>query len=118
MTSKKLLDWYLSGGRIPRKIKKKILGYKFSNCKIRRMIKETKPLASIKTMYERREFTPHGAFCPKCGERNYIGTGNRASYPEHWEYFHCIRCRKTVGYIDNSPFIHALECPENYNPIF
>lgn len=118
LMSSKLWEWYRYGGRIPRKTKKKVLGSRISGCKLRRMLKETKALEPINTMYERREFTPHGAFCPNCGERDYVGTGNRASYPEHWEYFHCIRCRKTVGYIDNSPFIHALECTEDYNPVF
>lgn len=114
--TKKLYSWYFYGGRIPRKIKKQELGYRISSCKLRRMLKETKPLEPIVTMYERREFTPHGAFCPNCGEKKYVGCGNRASYPEHWEDFECVRCRKTVGYIDNSPFIHTLECPPHYNP--
>ena len=40
-------------------------------------------------------------------------------YPEHWEFFHCARCGNVVGYIDNSPFIHALECKDDdYNPVF
>lgn len=74
----------------------------------------------IKTMYDRREVKPH-LFCPFCGETRYNGSGNKAEYPEHWEYFYCAnpKCMKVVGYIDNSPFIHALECAEdNFDPIF
>jgi hypothetical protein len=83
------------------------------------MLKETKSESPITTMYERREFTPHGAFCPKCGHKGYHGRGNMTTYPEHWEYFHCNRCYNIVGYIDNSAFIHALECADNnYDPIF
>lgn len=111
----KFIHWYYYGGRIPRKIKKKTLGYRVSSCKLKRMIKEAKPGEPIITMYERREFSPHGAFCPNCGEKDYVGLGNMTSYPEHWEYFECIRCRKNVAYIDNSPFVHALECPPHYN---
>lgn len=117
--SRKIHYWFRYGGRIPRKIKKSVLGDKISSCRLKRMLKETKPLDPIQTMYERREFTPHGDFCPNCGCVGYVGTGNKTSYPEHWEEFNCIRCRKTVGYIDNSPFIHALECSDNnYDPVF
>lgn len=115
----KFYEWYRYGGKIHRKMKKKMFGSRVSHCKLRRMLQETIPQEPIRTMYERREFIPHGAFCPKCGCNGYVGSGNRTSYPEHWEYFYCIRCRNVVGYIDNSPFIHALECSEhNYNPVF
>lgn len=116
---KSLRDWYYEGGKIPRKIKKMMLGIRPSRCQLRRMISETVVQEPIRTMFERREFEPHGAFCPNCGETRYVGTGNRTGYPEHWEYFNCIRCRKVVGYIDNSPFIHALECSyNNFDPVF
>ena len=117
--NEKMFEWFYNGGRIPRKVKKKQLGIRVSGCKLRRMLKETIIGEPIRTMYERVEFTPHGDFCPHCGEKNYVGTGNRTDYPEHWEYFRCLRCRSIVGYIDNSPFVHALECKEyNYNPVF
>lgn len=117
--NRKTSEWYWEGGKVPRKIKKRVLGYRISGCKLRRMLRETKLGEPIVTMYERREFTPHGAFCPKCGEKDYVGSGNKTTYPEHWEYFYCVRCRHTVGYIDNSAFVHALECKENgYDPAF
>lgn len=105
--------------KFPRKLKKYILDRRVSKSKLKRMLKETECLGDVKTMYERPEFVPYGEFCPKCGESKYIGTGNKTSYPEHWEYFHCLRCKSVVGYIDNSPFYHALQCKEdNYNPVF
>lgn len=111
--------WYFNGGRIPRKVKKRTIGKRIGSGRLNKMLKETKVGSPIKTMYERVEFHPHGAFCPKCGEGQYVGSGNMTSYPEHWEKFYCIRCRNLVGYIDNSPFIHALECKENnYDPSF
>lgn len=111
--------WFRHGGNVPRKVKKEILGLKVQRSELRKMLQETIVGTPIKTMYERVEFTPHGAFCPHCGETKYTGTGNKTTYPEHWEYFKCLRCRKNIGYIDNSPFIHALECKEyNYDPVF
>jgi hypothetical protein len=115
----KIGEWYYYGGRIPRKLKKQILGIKIKKSVLKKMLDETVVGIPIRTMYERVEFTPHGSFCPKCGEKGYVGSGNRTQYPEHWETFRCIRCRSTVGYIDNSPFIHALECKDNeYDPTF
>lgn len=115
----KLTEWYHFGGKIPRKLKKKILGKKIDRTVLRKMLSETVIGTPIKTMYEIVDFKPHGAFCPNCGEENYVGSGNRTQYPEHWETFRCLRCRSVVGYIDNSPFIHALECKENgYDPTF
>ncbi len=104
--------------RIPRKIKKFVFGKRVKKQTLQRILDSVELGVSIKTMYERRA-TNTGLFCPFCGYRGYRGSGNRAEYPEHWEYFHCLRCGSTVGYIDNSPFVHALECKENdYNPVF
>ena len=114
-----LIEWYNYGGNIPRKVKKKILGVRIRRSKLRIMLAETEVGMSIRTMYERVDFEPHGAFCPKCGEKGYVGSGNRTQSPEHWESFECLRCRSVVGYIDNSPFVHALECKDNnYDPTF
>lgn len=105
--------------KLPRKDKKRVLGLRIGRQTLRKMIAETSLGLPIKTMFQRREAIPHGLFCPHCGCNGYIGTGNRAEYPDHWEYFKCMRCGETVGYIDNSPFIHALECAEeNFDPIF
>lgn len=117
--NKQLFYWYRYGGNIPRKIKKKQIGIKIRRSVLRKMLSETIIGKPINTMYEIVKFTPHGPFCPKCGDPRFIGSGNKASYPEHWEDFRCIRCRTLVGYVDNSPFIHALECKENnYDPSF
>lgn len=108
----------LEGDKLPRKAKKVILGLKISHSKLNRLLKTVTLGEPIRTMYERREIFPY-AFCPKCGCRDYQGGGNQTQYPEHWEYFRCIKCRNVVGYIDNSAFIHALECADsNYDPTF
>lgn len=89
-----------------------------STCAINRLLNQVTLGPPIKTMYERREILPF-AFCPKCGCSEYRGTGNLTTYPEHWEKFKCVRCKTLVGYIDNSPFIHALECKHSgYDPSF
>ena len=104
--------------RLPRKIKKAMFRKRMAKSKLKRLLKSVKLGKPIRTMYERREILPF-AFCPKCGCTGYIGSGNLTAYPEHWEKFHCTECGNLVGYIDNSPFIHALECPHNnYDPSF
>lgn len=106
------------GERIPRKIKKTIIGKRMSNGKLKRLLKSVKIIQPAKTMYDVPEILPY-SFCPKCGCKEYFGTGNKTAYPEHWESFHCLRCKSLVAYIDNSPFIHALECKDNdYDPSF
>lgn len=104
--------------RIPRKNKKNILGRKLSNSELKLLLKEVVIHSNSKTMYEISNITPY-IFCPFCGCVDYYGTGNLSCYPEHWEYFKCLRYHSNVGYIDNSPFIHALQCPDNnYDPVF
>lgn len=98
--------------KLPRKLKKRVLGRKLNKSKLRKLLKTVEVIDYCKTMYERPTIKPY-LFCPKCGCRDYVGTGNKTGYPEHWEYFHCIRCWNIVAGIDNSPFVHALES-ENY----
>ena len=104
----KFSEWYSHGGRIPRKIKKRVLGKRIRRRDLRHKLNTLKIGDPIVTMWERREIN-HGMFCPHCGETKHVGTGNMTSYPEHWEDFKCLRCRRVVARIDNSPFIHVLE---------
>lgn len=104
--------------KLPRKLKKKFLGKRINKSKLNKLLESVILGPPIRTMYERREILPF-AFCPKCGHEDYYGSGNLTAYPEHWEKFNCFKCHSLVGYIDNSPFIHALECPhDNYDPSF
>lgn len=104
--------------RLPRKRKKALLGRKIKRSKLLKLLSSVEVIKSARTCYQVPEIKPY-LFCPQCGCKEYYGTGNRACYPEHWEYFKCLRCSSVVGYIDNSPFIHALECKENdYDPTF
>lgn len=106
--TRKSLDAIRYGQKLPRKIKKGLLGYRMSSCKLNRLLKSVEVIETFPTMFERPNIYPH-TFCPSCGETSYIGTGNMTEYPEHWEYFHCIRCYTKVACIDNSPFVHVLE---------
>ena len=104
--------------KIPRKIKKAILGTKLNKSKLRLLLKSVVIIDEAKTMYETPTILPK-TFCPFCGCESYYGSGNLTYYPEHWEKFRCVRCHKLVGYIDNSAFVHALECAYNgYDPSF
>jgi len=100
-----------NGEKLPRKAKKAFLGKRMKQSSLRRLLKSVNVMQPAQTMYESPVIFPY-LFCPKCGCTESTGTGNMTSYPEHWEYFYCIRCHEKVAYIDNSPFIHALEFPE------
>ncbi len=105
--------------RMPRKLKNRYFGKRMQRGKLRKLLASvTIGERRAKTMYEMSDIKPY-PFCPHCGFAGFYGTGNRAEYPEHWEYFRCLKCNEVVGYVDNSPFVHALECKENnYDPIF
>lgn len=94
--------------KLPRKIKKKILGRKLTKSKLRKLLSLVEVVKGAKTMFETPEVKPY-LFCPNCGCRYMYGSGNKVGYPEHWEYFYCLRCDEIVASIDNSPFIHILE---------
>ena len=98
----------IHGGNVPRKAKKLFLGNKVKRYRLRALLKSVKVLKPAKTMFESPVIEP-GLFCPKCGCTESKGTGNMVEYPDHWEYFYCLRCTFKVGYIDNSPFRHCLE---------
>lgn len=99
-------------GKIPRKIKKQLLGRKLTKSKLSKLLK-VMTTEGVKTMYERPKITPYD-FCPKCGCQHYFGTGNMTTYPEHYEIFRCLRCNNEVGMIDNSPFYHVLQFPPEF----
>jgi len=94
--------------KLPRKVKKVLLGRKIGSATLNKMVKSIICSYRPKTMFEMPEFN-HDTFCPKCGCKSMHGTGNMAHYPEHWERFNCDRCGYLVGNIDNSPFYHVLE---------
>jgi len=105
---RKAYEALYSGEKMPRKTKKAILGRKVGSATLKKMIKESICTYRPATMFEMPTFR-HGMFCPKCGCTGMQSTGNKATYPEHWEMYNCYRCGYLVGIIDNSPFYHVLE---------
>ena len=69
-------------------------------------------LKSVRVIYkkypESAEILPYN-FCPECGCRGVINTGNRAAYPEVYMQSFCARCGVLLGEADNSPFISWYE---------
>ncbi len=100
--------------KLPRKLKKRFLGPRLSKKKLKILLSTVEVIEPPKNIFQAPIIKPF-LFCPNCGCEKFRGTGNMASYPEHWENFYCLRCNHQVGEIDNSPFYHALQFPEkNY----
>lgn len=92
--------------KLPRKLKKKILGDRLSQTKIRKLIKEMKVTpakGADPTLVEPYEF------CPKCGCCGIRWFNHGAEYPERWVSGYCMRCDNKVMESDNSPYVHVLE---------
>lgn len=114
----KLYTAISNGCKVPRKAKKAILGNRLNKSKLYKLLNSVTIGDPAKTMYQTADIKPY-LFCPRCGCQQTRSSGNLTAYPEHWEYDYCLRCNNVVGYIDNSPYIHALEFKENdYSPVF
>lgn len=98
------------GVRLPRKLKKSVLGNWMNKAKLR------KRLAGIQIISQKyplpAKILPE-AFCPKCGCTKTRSTGNMAGYPELYEKSYCLRCGYLVEMADNSPSTHCLEWPDH-----
>lgn len=100
------------GAKLPRKVKKHFLGKRISMGKMKKILKDLVLIEQPRTMFETPTYNVP-LCCPKCGCTKSVGTGNMTSYPEHWEYFYCVRCRFKVAAIDNSPYIHCFDYKAN-----
>jgi len=95
------------GERVPRKIKKKILGSKLSKNKIRKKISKLE--IKIYTYFDGHTVPyTEEEFCPKCGCEEHYSSGEMAEYPETWIRHYCLRCGTLVEEADNSAMIHEL----------
>lgn len=95
-----------SGEKVPRKLKKALVGKKVSKQKIRKMILDAR---IIKQKYPEPALILPFPFCPYCGCDNSFIVNHGVHYPEIWETEYCLRCHEKVGGADNSPFHHILE---------
>lgn len=87
-----------AGDKLPRKIKKAILGYRLSSSKL-----------NIKIKQWIKEGDETNTFCPKCGCVGERMVDHRVKYPERWIDCFCSRCGYRVSWTDNSPWYHALD---------
>jgi len=110
----KLYMAVMDGSKVPRKVKKAILGRKLNKNKLRKLLKS---VVVIKNKYpESATILPY-SFCPKCGCKEVAYTDNMAEYPERWVRGYCARCGNKVVESDNSPYYHCLEF-EGYELLF
>ena len=96
--------------KLPRKLKKKIIGKKMGKSELRRLIESVKitqtkepNLSSIIEPFE---------FCPECGCTVGYLVDHHVEYPEVWYQCYCARCDSLTGEADNSVFHHVLEYAE------
>ena len=96
------------GDRLPRKIKKEILGKKISKTKLKAKLKYISD--SEQSLFEMwnndNSFNP---FCPICGCEVSYTIHHSVEYPEVWNEDFCGRCGNKVGCQDNSKPYHVLE---------
>ena len=98
-------DLVYSGVKMPRKIKKNVLGGKMSIPKLRKRIQAVK-VSEINS----NEIELSDMFCPSCGCDRYRTVDHpEINFPEIWIEDFCLRCKKYVGGADNSFYKHVLE---------
>ena len=97
------------GDKIPRKVKKKILGKRLSKKYLK--LKLNVISNSKKTVYDLLQAGEiESLFCPKCGCEVSYSINYDVEYPEVWNEGFCARCGNKVEMQDNSPCCHVLDC--------
>lgn len=95
--------------KLSRKRKLKLWGRKLGGKKLKEMLSA---VLIVKNKYPEPSTILPYAFCPKCGCRHSVSTGNMESHPYVYIRAYCSRCGYLVGMADNSPWVHCLECYE------
>lgn len=93
--------------KLPRKLKKRVLGIKMKKVKLRALLKICYA-KSGRTIYDPIEIYPYH-FCPSCGCEATEFTGNMVPHPELYDIGSCLRCGREVMVADNSVYIHCFE---------
>lgn len=101
----KQLDRFYRGKKVPRKVKKALIGTKCSKTKLREKLRKVR----IINVHQNGEVELNNYFCPKCGCEEQRVVMHYVEYPEVWNNYYCLRCGFKVAYEDNSPYIHCLE---------
>jgi len=94
--------------RLPRKVKKSILGLRISTCALKRKIKAFETISPAILWWGRPE-TNMATFCPYCGCNAEGAVDHHVPYPEVWIDYYCYRCKAVVARVDNSAYHHILE---------
>ena len=103
------------GGKLPRKIKKKLLGLIPSKKDLKNRIKNTKIIRRSPYGNGYTYDYPDDNFCPKCGCEYAYDTGNMVGYPEEWIKYYCVRCGEYIAYRDNGEVWHKLMDYKEYD---
>lgn len=101
---------FYQGEKVPRKIKKLLLGLRQNKSKLRKRLKNVKVLNKGRC----GDIELNDYFCPKCGCECQDIVDHEVGYPEKWVDYYCMRCGNHVAFVDNSPYTHCLTFPE-YN---
>lgn len=97
-----------SGEKVPRKIKKAILGLRLNKKELKKMIKNTNIVEYSPYNNGYKYKYPDKHFCPYCGCVFIDCTGNMAEYPEEYVISYCLRCGEKVSVSDNGYRWHAI----------
>lgn len=96
------------GEKVPRKIKKAILGLKLSKTELKKMIENTNIIEYSPYNNSYKYKYPDKYFCPYCGCVLTDCTGNMAEYPEEYIISYCLRCGEKISVSDNGYEWHAI----------
>jgi len=104
------------GQKLPRKLKKRILGKKLNKRKLKELIKSVRIIRDEEDRSEIVDIKPY-VFCPQCGCSTTYHINHGVPYPEIWIEDRCLRCDAWVGGADNSRYEHILEWEDNNGEI-
>ena len=102
---------FYSGEKVPRKVKKALIGTKCSKKDLKNRLKNIRVISE-----DRYGIMLNDYFCPKCGCNCEKRESHYVEYPEIWNDYYCLRCGYHTAYEDNGPYTHCLESTEdNYS---
>lgn len=98
--------------KVPRKMKKAVLGRRLNKTKLRRKLRRVQVI--LNTYPQPATILPE-TFCPLCGCTESAGGGELCISDDSrdtCQQGYCLRCGFLVWEVDNSPMVHCLEWPE------
>lgn len=92
------INGLFSGHKVPRKVKKAVLGSKISSTQLKLKIARWMNVPN-----------DYGTFCPKCGCGAERFVYHEVEYPEILTECFCLRCGTLTSWADNSTWYHILQ---------